>query len=242
MYRLLIVISLFIIGFSSGPVRADKLDAFHNQVNVSYAAYRAGWYYLRMGTPGLASLELGTALDEWESLIATYKDNPPDELKDDAKFADDLARVSSLLSAGLDQAAAGATKQSRKTIAPIRGILYELRKRNGIRLYADCVSELNGAADPLLHYRRNAKSLAKPDVNARVRKDATRYIDLFNECLAMAPSVYADDPEYTGFMEGYAKSVNDMPKALDAEDAAFMIRVLRELLSFDRIIYFRYGG
>lgn len=231
-----------VILLASFQSRADTAQSFDTAIGKAYAGYRAATSYLRTGNPGLASLEAAGALDALDEAIAKYGATPPPAYAKDPTFNQTLTDIQDRLEKGLAEAEAGDTKGAAKTLAPVRDMLYELRKRNGVRLYADCITELNRAMEPLFRHRHETPDLANADVRAQVTTESRTYEGLLKDCRSLAPKGYEGDPEFRRLFDGTLESVQSMYPAIDSGEPGRVINVLRELRSFDRIIYFRFGG
>lgn len=237
-------LAAFILGLilAAAPASAADNDAFNKYVGDAYAAYRAASNYLRTGNPGLASLELSGALESWRAVTANFKDAPLPPYDEDKKFAGTLAEVEEMLAKGLAAAEEGDAAGGAKAVEPVRGALYEMRKRNGVRIYADCITELNRAMDVLFKHRRPEPDMQSDAVRAQITEESKAYAALLADCRSMAPADAEADPEFVRLFDGTKASVESMFPAIDSKSALAVINVLRELRSFDRIIYFRFGG
>jgi len=231
-----------VIFLAAGPARADTEGAFHAKINEAYAGYRAATSYLRTGNPGLASLEIAGALDTWREVMVTYGDNPPPAYAKDAQLADTLSAIGKRLETALGAAESGDAEQATESLTPVRDMIYDLRKRNGVRLYADCITELNRAVEPLYKHRHKAPDLGNPAVRRQLVSESETYAALLKDCRGMAPAAYTGDAEFIRLFDGTRNSIQSMFPAIDSGDPNRVINVLRELRSFDRIIYFRFGG
>ncbi|WNJ98898.1 hypothetical protein L2D14_13580 [Thalassospiraceae bacterium LMO-JJ14] len=241
MFRFILVLGLFV--FMTGTsARADRNTAFHDALSEAYGGYRAATSYLRTENPGLASLEIAGALDVWRDIVQTYAGSPPPAYAKDSSFRDTLSGIGKVLEAALAAAEEGDTKAAAKYLTPVRDTLYDLRKRNGVRLYADCITELNRAVEPLYKHRHLTPELGIPKVREQITGESRTYETLLLDCRGMAPKKYTEDPEFIRLFDGTTDSIRSMYPAIKSEDPVRVINVLRELRSFDRIIYFRFGG
>ena len=231
-----------LMALTAMPLAAASLSEFHAKVSEAYSGYRAAMNYLRTGNPGLASLELGAAVDGWQVVERVYKSAPPIEFAKDRAFAETLTSVGNALNSGLDSTANGDMKAAQEILSPVRGMLYELRQRNGVRVYADCITDMNTVMDRLYVFRRPAPDLGNADVRAAIATDTRAYQKLVPTCRAMAPAAIQSDIEFMRLFDGAAHSVSSLMPALDARDNQAVVNVLRELRSFDRILFFRFGG
>ncbi len=232
----------FVMALPAAPLAADSLSDFNAKVSAAYGGYRAAMTYLRTGNPGLASLELGAAVDAWQAVEATYTSDPPAAFTKDGSFAETLSNVGTALNRGLDNAASGDIRAAQKAISPIRDMLYTLRQRNGVRVYADCITDMNTVMDRLYVFRRPAPELGNADIRDAIAADAHAYQKLISTCRAMAPNAIQNDVEFVRLFDGAADSVGSLMPALENRDSVAVVNVLRELRSFDRILFFRFGG
>lgn len=241
MRRLTTVITL-LLAFGTGFAHAADQDAFNKSVSEAYAGYRAATSYLRTGNAGLASLELATALESWGSVVLTNSDAPPKPYMNDPKFVPTLSSINKTLEVALKQAEDGDAETALETLGPVRDQIYDLRKRNGVRLYADCITELNRAIVPLYERRHNPPDLGSAYIRQQVTDESKTYESLLTDCRAMAPEKYKSDAEFKRLFDGTLNSIQSMYPAIESQDPGRVVNVLRELRSFDRIIYFRFGG
>jgi len=243
MIRTLSALFLFLIlAWSGTSARADATGDFNKSVGEAYASYRSAANYLRTGNPGLASLEIANALETWHKIVETSSDQPPKPYDKDTSFSSTLSSIEKSLNTALSTAENGEDKESLQALEPIRDQLYDLRKRNGVRLYADCITELNRAIEPLYAYRHKMPDLSNVEVRNQLIDESEAYAKLLKECRSMAPAKQSKDQEFVRLFDGTENSVQSMFPAIDSGDANRVINVLRELRSFDRIIYFRFGG
>lgn len=219
-----------------------QAGSFEDGVAETYGAFRTAESYLRTGNAGLASLDLAHASDTWNAISMAAKSKPPAAFANDPKFNQTLTEVSQTLSEALALAEADDAKQAYKTIIPVRRLIYELRQRNGQRGYADCITELNAAMDKMYVYRHNPPDFAKPEVRTHASEIQSEYAKILDECIGMAPGAYTGNPEFKRLTQSTQASVKMLMESIEAKETASYISVLRELRSFDRIIFFRFGS
>lgn len=236
------LLGLFVSFFSVTPGHTGNVDTFNDDVSKAYAAYRSAANYLRTDNPGIAFLELSDASDVWKKISKTYATNSPSPYKTDTEFRATLSQIAKVLIEGRDLAESGDAKASLKTISPIRSLLYNLRKRNGIRLYADCITELNRAMEPIFVHRRVIPDLNIESLKAQITNESRTYQNLLTDCRSLAPASYISDQEYIRLFDGTMESITSIFPAIESRKAQRVINVIRELRSFDRIIYFKFGG
>ena len=219
-----------------------RANSFEEGVAETYTAFRTAESYLRTGNAGLASLDIAYASDTWSAISQDAKANPPAAYTNDPEFKKTLIEVEQILSKTLAIAESGDAKQAYKMITPVRRLIYELRQRNGRRVYADCITELNAVMDKMYEYRHNPPDFSKPDVRIHTSKVQSEYAKKLDECIGMAPSASTKNPEFIRLTQSTQSSVETLAGAIESRETASYISILRELRSFDRIIFFRFGS
>lgn len=239
--RRLFAAALLIMLAMLPPARAAEVEAFNAAVAEAAQGYRAGLFYLRTGNAGLAAIELGAAASAWEGVESTFTADPPAAFAGDGQFAATLQAIGDALDDGLAKANAGDAEAAQKTVSRVRDMLFELRRRNSVDVYADCVTELNRQMDVLYVYRRTPPDLADAAQVAALKSDGEKYAATLARCREMAPAPYKAEDEFQRLYDGTAHSVSTLAPAAETGDARTVINVLRELHSFDRMIFLRWG-
>ncbi len=227
--------------WSSIASNADEIASFHAAIERVNQPYKSALFYLRTGNAGVAGLELSSAQSAWKSVVEKYGKTPPKPLTDDANWPKTLQSVSKAFDAGEKLAAEGQTKEARTALLPIREHLHQMRQRNGLRVMADCVYDLNAFMDVLYHWRRNPADFNDPAVQKKATTASNQYIDQLKLCRSEASAELEANPDFKSVMDGAAKSAASLLKPIDAKQPNAFINVLRELKSFDVIIFVRWG-
>ena len=220
---------------------AGELTAFNEQVASAYAPYRSAMFYLRTGNPGVAALDLDAASDAWQSVVDRFGEAPPDAFAGDQSFGDTLSTVQTSLEQGLGLLDGGDVEEATAALAPIRDELAALRRRNGIRVYSDCVDEMNAAMDRLWTYRDAPPAFDQADQVNAVKRDAAVTDYLYRRCYESAPEALREDESFQRLFEGSLTSLPLIYDALDQGNEAMLINILREIRSFDRMIWLQFG-
>ena len=238
--RLLLVATLLTAGIS-GPAGASPLSDFLAQSTAAYGHYRGAVNYLRTGNIDLAALELESAGEKWAALAARFAAAPPDAFADDPAWRDVLDGVGDRLKGGLDEIDANRADQAAETLAPIRAMLGDLRRRNNVRVFSDRVDELSAAMDRLWRFRKAPPDFNVPETRRSLRAETAVLGYLLDRCRAEAPQDIAGTPEFERLVDGALEAIERMWRAIDTADTAFLINTLRELKSFETILYLRFG-
>ena len=228
-----------LIGAQAGY--AGPLAEFNAKVAKVNQPYKSALSYLRTGNPGVASLELKGAMRNWQAIVTQYGDTPPDPYADDAGWITTLTDISAALEKGTKLVSQGDSKAGRFALLPVRDHLHMLRQRNGIYLLEDCIHELNAQMEVLYHYRHSPPDLTELAVRNTVKTASTVYAHILDNCRARASRPLLEDVNFKSIMDGAAASAANLFRPIDDQNQTGMINVLRELKSFDVIIFLRWG-
>jgi hypothetical protein len=218
-----------------GPAAADEAtDAFHAAVAGAYRSYREAVHYHETGNVDLAELALDEFVAAWKAVEARYAGKPPPAYAKDAAFAETLAAIGGKAASAVGAAPAEALFALR----PIRADLAALRKRNSQTVFSDCVDAMNAAMDRLWAYRQKPPGAKEvPAFKAAVQAATAQY----RRCLDEAPAPLRDAAEFRRLLEGALASFARLEAAGEAVNAELVVSLLRELRSFDKLIWLRFG-
>jgi len=222
-------------------VRANDLTDFNLAAAAAYAPYRGAVSYLRTGNAGLAALELEAARENWRKLVARFGKTPPDAFADDPAWRATLKGVGEALDRGLAAVDAGDIEAARQLLAPVRGQLGELRRRNNIAVFSDRVDEVTDAMDRLWRFRHEPPDFAQPGELQELRSSAAVLGYLFQRCSQEAPAEVRTDASFQRLSEGAALAIERLWRAIEDRDERLLINTLRELRSFERMMFLRFG-
>lgn len=236
--KLATVLILLLFASSAG---ASELSRFNAAVAEAYTHYRTAAFYLHTGNPGVAEFELQQAAALWNEKVMPFRDAVPDAFADDAAWGGTLDDVDARLRQAQDLVQGNDAPAAEEVLLPIRDALADLRARSGVRVFSDCIDEANAAMDALWVFRHEPPDFTDAAaVNAlRAQTAVTAY--LYERCQAEAPPEVAETPEFQRIMEGTLTSLSRLWPAIDAGDAEVVISILREIRSFDRMLWLQFG-
>lgn len=230
---------LLLMAFPSSS-SAAAVDEFHTALTEADRDYRSASFYLRTGNPGLALLEIQALSDKWQALSETFRDQPPDAYANDRAWASTLGQIHHRIGSALADAEVGNIKAVRDHLEPIRAVLADLRRRNGIFLFSDCVEEANRAMETLFAYRhRPANFDDQRDVDELLRRAAVT-AHWYERCFKTAPKHYKASTEFQRLMVASLRSLGLIWEATHKKQERRVINILRELRSSDRLLYLRF--
>ncbi len=223
------------------PALAADAGEFDSLVDEAQGGYRAALFYARTGNAALAGIELRQAQAVWDEILAAYGATPPPPYAKDSRFAADLKDITARISKGADLLDEEKGKEARQELAPVRDLIYGLRDRAGRKGYSECVTDLNRHMDFLFKWRHDRPDFTVPGTADTVMQAALKYRDILRACRAMAPAHYQKAADFKRIYDGADASISSMPQAVERKDALGVVNILRELRSFDRILFFKLG-
>lgn len=230
-----------ILAMGSGAAAASDVRRLHRAVAEANDHYRQAIFYLRTENPAVAALELDEFIDKWGTVIESFSAEPPDPYADDPAWSATLAEIGSRAKEGLAALDDGDSSAAIGAVGPIRGLLGDLRRRNGVTTFSDRIDELTAVMDVLARYRREVTDLSDDAVVGPVRKQAAVVEYVFEKVRRDAPADIADDPEFKRMYEGVAESMGRLWRGLETRDPRLFRIGSGELRSHERILYLRFG-
>lgn len=207
----------------------------------AYAHYREAAFYARTENIPVAALALDEFISKWSALVHRYGDDPPPAYAGDSRWKATLQDVLARAKSGLDSLDAGKPEAAAKQIAPIRGILGDLRHRNKVSSYSDNVDALSAAMDLLARYRKEVRDINDPATVKMIGKQADVVDSLFKKCRDQAGPKISDDPEFKRLISGAAESMAKLRESLNTGNLRLFRIASGELRSYERIMFLRFG-
>lgn len=223
------------------PASASNLKQFNTDIQAAFAHYRSALFYLRTGNEATGGLELDLFNEKWSAINKKWSTARPDAFADDQDWHKTLKAVGTLISKSLKALDGAGMKDARQTLLPIRKMLHELRTRNGVYIFSDCVEEMGGQIQALWAYRRNPPDFTSLEQLNSVKAKAAVYEFQIKKCRAQAPERYKTNSEFNRLFDGAENSVRTLWDATDKGQRRRFINILRELRPFDRLIFLRFG-
>jgi hypothetical protein len=206
-------------------------DAFHAAIDGAYRHYREAIHYHETGNAELADLALDQFAAAWKALAARYADKAPPGYDKDPAFAETLKAIEGKAASAIGSAPAEALLALR----PIRADLAALRKRNNQRVFSDCVDAMNAAMDRLWSFRQRLPAALK-EWDYYVAMQRMEYA--YQRCREEAPAALRQSAEFKRLIEGALASLARLHTLSDTDT---IVSLLRELRSFDKLIWLRFG-
>ena len=224
-----------------GPAAADGLQQFHDRVGAAMKHVRLAQFYLRTGNLAVAGAELDEAAEKWAAVTAAFATKPPGRLAGDGAFKADIESVSGALSAALAAIDGDRRDAAVAQLKPVAGRLAALRRRNGLWIFSDCIAAMNRAMDAAFVYRRKPPDFDDAAQVAIMDKRLAALAHWYRRCYREAGPRQRADPAFERLFPGSLESIERLIRAAREKSALRVINNLRELRSFDRLIWLHLG-
>ncbi len=235
-----VVFALALVG-AAGLARASDLADFNEASAAAYEHYRAATSYLRTGNAALAAIELEAAQGKWQGVVTRFAESPPDAFAGDPSWATTLSGIGNRLEESLAAIDAGDLKAAGEILAPIRGELSGLRARNNVVVFSDRVDAVSTAMDRLWRFRHEPPDLDSAAALRELRSGTAVLEYLLRLCRETAPAELRGDPNFVRFLDSGTEAVERLWQAIETKDRELLINTLRELRSFERLFFLRFG-
>ena len=179
--------------------------------------------------------------EQWVKVVSKFADDPPDGYAADSRWKTTLQAIGREIDTGLAESNDGKINPARETLKRIHKTLATLRRRNNIRNHSDCVDDMNKAMASLYKYRHNPPDFGSANSIAGFRAQVASVTAMYRKCQDEAPDSYRQHPEFSRMFGGAIESLSRIDKAIATKNREAIINILREVNSFDRMIYLRFG-
>jgi hypothetical protein len=220
---------------------ANDTDAFLKASAGAYAPYRAAVSYLHTGNPGLGALALDAMAARWAALCDRYRGAAPGPFAKDPDWQASLDAITEGIAAAQAKIAAGDLKAAEAALKPIRGLMGDLRRRNGVITHSDRVDAFSAAMETMWVYRRNPPDMADPEALAALTEQAAALRRALEDVAVEPPEKIAADPQFQRLIAGSFKSIATIDRSIEARNQEFLISALRELRSSEQLLWMNFG-
>jgi len=238
--RIVSVVALA-LSFGAGEALGSELRAFLAASADAYTHHRNSMFYLRTGNTALVGLELTKLSEKWAAVVARHQKSPPDAFAADPDWKQVLNDITDRVRKGVAALDQGDNDAVKAHLGPIRGLLADLRRRNNIVVFSDYVDRANAAMDRLFHFRRNPPDFSNLTQVDELRRATAILEFLYKECGKNAPPRLRADKGFQNILADAIRSVGKIWGAIAEKSPDRVVSILRELRSFDRFLYLRYG-
>ncbi len=220
---------------------AENVRDFLSDIDSAFAHYRESVSYLRTGNVDLGAIELDEMIKKWADLQKKYADSTPEIFIGNPHYATIMATTGTAISEALALIDAGDPKAARQRLLPLRADVSRMRAASGIFTLADCILHASTAMDNLFAYKGKPPQPEDWEKRADVIGKAAIYGDTLKRCDGMASGEIRENPEFRRLFDGSMASAARIPEAIGNNDGGLLFRLLIEMRSFDRLMFYRFG-
>jgi hypothetical protein len=200
-------------------------------VEAAMSHHRAAAEYLRSGNIGVATREINALRGAWAKVSTLPR---PTAFRDQERYTSTVLQVAAQLVGISLVLNLGRADVARESLDKIRRMLSDLRRENGVPVFADCVLDANIAMDALSATER------EPDWDSAAAGGES-YAATLRRCDAIAPPSVHDRVDFRHLIDGAIANLAQFPKAIETGDEGLLHRLLMELRSLDSQLTFHYG-
>jgi hypothetical protein len=112
--------------------------------------YKRSLVVTQRGRREPAERQLAKSREAWYQIIWRYRESPPPEYAEDARWQSDLATITGNLHIAEWLVAGGDLEGAHEALEPIRRIWMDVRQRNGIRSFGDVLTTYHDVMEPVV--------------------------------------------------------------------------------------------
>lgn len=237
----LLLLALLFAGPAWAQTEEDRLEGYFAAKQSAYRYYRSAWFYLRTGNVALSSLELSSFAEGWDEIRARFGDDPPGPFAEDPLWRESLDRIAELTAAGQAALEANDAEAAKAALADVPRIMADTRARSDVVTFSDSVEDVSDALDGLWRYRDGEIDFAEEATRADLGAGAARLRGAMGRLRDDAPDEVAFDDRFLRLVDNGDAAIDRLEQAIDAQDQADVVNALRELRSFERLLWLNFG-
>lgn len=233
---------LMFLTLAAAPAAAEDVADFNRMVAETSAHQRDAMRLLMDGNGKAARPQIAALIEGWTAIAEHYGDSPPGPYAANADYPRVVAEIRVLADEALAAVDTDELARARGSLWPIPSMLSYLRRGSGVRVFADCVNEVNARVD------RVAELSGPPDIDFAEARDIALaikalsvYRDALERCEQEARHALGEDPAFREMADRAAAALDAADAAIAASDQAALKQAIEEILVFDRELFFRYG-
>jgi hypothetical protein len=219
----------------------EPLEDFLDAKQGAYRYYRSAWFYLRTGNIDLAAMELSFFVRGWQEIQSRFSDAPPDPFGNDPHWAEGLAEIGAMAADGMAALETADAEAAESSLKAIPRVMAEIRARNGVITFSDAVDSLTYAMEILWRFRHETVDFDDEATVTEISDGAARLRAAFDRLRDDAPDDVAFDDQFLRLVNDSDAAVDRLEDALVARDQRALVDALRELRSFERLLWLNFG-
>jgi len=229
---------------------AEQLGgALSDQFEATFQAWNALYKQALVGTnrPDARADTLlsatNDALGAWLVVLDRFYESPPSVYAADANWQRDLATMTGYLEIAPRLLASGRVMQAHWALGPVRSVLLDLRRRNGISYYGDVLFEYHNvmerACDPIIADPNSVTRPSLPGIACRVRDARTAWQRVLD--FRPNPASESESDKHRELLAREANALQQLEAAVTSGDAASITSAAQEVKAHYRALYLAFG-
>lgn len=231
-----LVAAMMVWLIAAGPAWAGETAEFDARMAEAWAHYRAALHNAsRSGGAPAAKAELAAFGETWTQVQARWGTKPPPQYLEDADWKETIDAVGAIAARALSELDRKEPDDARETLAEVKAVLAELRRRNNVVAFTDYMNDFSDALDEAIAAETpSAKS-------AKARRDQLAVLRfLADRVQKNAPAAVQQDPDFAKMSENLVANI-ERARALPDAKAGELDRALTAIrASFDRL-FLKFG-
>ena len=247
------IVSLVLVGACYGGIDTARdqpgAGARDDQFEATFQAWNALYKQALVGTnrpDARADTLLSTtnyALGAWLVVLDRFYGSAPSVYAADANWQRDLATVTGYLEISRRLLASGRVTQAHKALGPVRSVLLDLRRRNGIAYYGDVLFEyhnvMEAACDPIIADPESITRASLPDIALRVRDARAAWQRVLD--FGFNPDSESEKEKHRELLARETKALQQLEAAVTSGDLASITSAAQEVKAHYRNLYLAFG-
>jgi hypothetical protein len=204
------------MALASLPVRAA--DALTDAVQAAYAPYRLALFGTNSKAQAQSEQAMAAARQAWQAVVQRFASQPPAPYERDPQVAKTLNDVAAVFERAAAQVHEQELAEAHETLEQVRGLLAQLRQRNGVVVYSD---HMNAYHAEMEHVLKQAPALLESPQGAPLLMERVGALGVLAQRLrSEAPAALAHDPEFEPLLRALEASIAALRRAALAQDMA----------------------
>lgn len=231
-----------VLMLASAPATAGDLADFNGMIAGTSVHQRDAMRLLMDGDGKAARPQIAALIEGWTAIAERYGDGPPEPYAANADYPRVVAEIRELADEALAAVDTNELARARGSLWPIPSMLTYLRRGSGVRVFADCVNEVNARVE------RVAELSGPPDVDFADARDVALaikalsvYRDALERCEQEARHTLGEDAPFGEMADRATSALDAADAAIAAKDQAALKWAIEAILVVDRELFFRYG-
>jgi hypothetical protein len=191
-------------------------DEVTDAMQAAYPPYRAALFRTNSQAQAESEQALASARRSWQSVIDRYAARPPVPYDRDPGFATTLVEVGAVYQRAEAQVREKQLKGAHETLEAARGLMADLRRRNGVVVYSDPMNAYHAEMEHLID--DGPKLLAQPQAALQLMARAGTLEYLARQLRSEAPPAITREPDFAPLLRALEDSVAALKAALLVQD------------------------